>query len=353
MLFWRLGAPSFWDPDEAHYAQTTSELIESGDWLAPFYNHQPFFDKPVLFHVLQALPMRLLGQSEFAARLVPALAAFALILTTWWVGTVLVSADVGFLAALLLTISPAVFALSRYAILDTVFTALLFGGVSLLTVAALRDRPRLQYGGYILLAGATLTKGPLAVVLSGLAFLIAIAASADARRRLLGLRWVVGLVIVAGLAAPWFLYMLWRFRGRLRSRLPPERKPDALHEPAVPESARVVVLSADRRARVSPVDAAARRPSGGRRARPVDARERPDTFDILLWSWAIAIIGFFSVSRFKLDHYVFPALPALCLITARAWIEVRGTFARGVGIDGIAGGASDRSSRWRVSLPVC
>src|SRR5947208_16014045 len=135
VLFWRLGAPSFWDPDEAHYAQTTRELIESGDWLAPYYNHQPFFDKPVFFHLLQAVPMSLLGPSEFAARLVPALAALGLILTTWWLGTVLASADVGFLGALLLTVSPAVFALSRYAILDTLFTACLFRGVSMLAVA--------------------------------------------------------------------------------------------------------------------------------------------------------------------------------------------------------------------------
>jgi hypothetical protein len=23
VLFWRLGTPTFWDPDEAHYAETT------------------------------------------------------------------------------------------------------------------------------------------------------------------------------------------------------------------------------------------------------------------------------------------------------------------------------------------
>ena len=330
VLFWRLGAPSFWDPDEAHYAQTTRELIESGDWLAPFYNHQPFFDKPVLFHVLQALPMRLLGPSEFSARLVPALAAFALILTTWWLGTVLVSADVGFLAALLLTISPAVFALSRYAILDTLFTALLFGGVSLITVAALRDRPRLQYGGYVLLAFATLTKGPLAVVLCGIAFLIAIAASADARRRLLGLRWVVGLVIVAGLAAPWFVYMLWRFRGDfvhgylLNENLTLFTSPPYQNQPGWWFYLQIVALG------FLPWTLLL----VGRLIDDVRGmwRGAPDTFSILLWSWTIAIVGFFSVSRFKLDHYVFPALPALCLITARAWIDVgRGGGARSGG----------------------
>ena len=34
-------------------------------------------------------------------------------------------------------------------------------------------------------------------------------------------------------------------------------------------------------------------------------------------------LGFFTASTFKLDHYVFPAAPALCLLGARAWADVR------------------------------
>src|SRR5213593_4509224 len=89
VLFWRLGEPSFWDPDEAHYAETTRELLKSGDWLAPFYNEAPFFDKPILFHWFQAASMAVFGETEFAARLVAALAALALIGVTVWVGAAL------------------------------------------------------------------------------------------------------------------------------------------------------------------------------------------------------------------------------------------------------------------------
>src|SRR3989338_4913231 len=184
VLFWRLGAASFWDPDEAHYAETTRELIVTGDWWAPYYNEQPFFDKPIFFHQLQAAAMLVAGRNELGARLVPALAALALVLFTGWLGATLISVDAGLVAALLLAINPGVFALARYAILDTLFTALLFGGVGLLAVAALRDRPALQYPGYVLVAGAVMTKGPLAFVLCGVAMGLAIAMSADVRRRL-------------------------------------------------------------------------------------------------------------------------------------------------------------------------
>src|SRR4029434_7417748 len=48
-----------------------------------------------------------------------------------------------------------------------------------------------------------------------------------------------------------------------------------------------------------------------------------DTAERLLWSWSIAVVGFFTLSGFKLDHYVFPAAPALCLLCAAAWSRAR------------------------------
>src|SRR5207244_12452316 len=104
VLFWRLGAPTFWDPDEAHYAETTREMVRSGDWLAPFYNEQPFFDKPALFHQIQGAAMAVFGPTEFGARIAPALAGLAVVLFTAWLGTTLVSLDVGIVGALLMAI---------------------------------------------------------------------------------------------------------------------------------------------------------------------------------------------------------------------------------------------------------
>src|SRR4029077_3338782 len=87
----------------------------------------------------------------------------------------------------------------------------LFTGAALTTVAALNERPRLQYFGYLVLAAAVLTKGPVALVLAGLAFLVSLAIAPAARTPLLKLRWGVGLLIVIALTFPWFFYMWWRF----------------------------------------------------------------------------------------------------------------------------------------------
>ncbi|OFW44149.1 MAG: hypothetical protein A3J29_00025 [Acidobacteria bacterium RIFCSPLOWO2_12_FULL_67_14b] len=322
VLFWRLGEPTFWDPDEAHYAETTREMVATGDWMAPHYNEQPFFDKPALFHQLQGAAMLVFGPTEFAARLVPALAALVLAATTVWFGATMLSAETGVLAGLLLIACPGVFGLARYAILDTVFTAFVFGGAALTTVAALRGRPRLQYPGYVLIALGVLTKGPLAVVLCGLPFLLAISVSADLRRRLLGLRWGIGLAIVVALAAPWFIYMYLRFLQ------------DFVNGYVLDENLR---LFAGSRFANQPgfsfyfqILAVGLMPwTGllvGRFVDDVRATvrgERLDGLETLLWAWTIAIVAFFTLSTFKLDHYVFPAAPALYLLCARTWSDVR------------------------------
>lgn len=322
VLFWRLGVPSFWDPDEAHYAETTRELLRTHDWLAPYYNEQPFFDKPILFHWMQGAAMAVAGVDEFGARLAPALAALALILITAWLGTTLLSFEVGFVAALLLAASPAVFALARYAILDTVFTAFLFGGVSLITVAALKDRPRLQWPGYVLIALSILTKGPLSLVLCGLTLGAALVVSADLRRRLLALHVVGGLVVVLLVAAPWFIYMWLRFRdgfiagyvldenvklfatNRFNTRFDLWFYFRVLAMGLLPWTGLVLGRLYDD-------------------VRTVIRRQPLDSVEVLLWCWTFAIVAFFTASRFKLDHYVFPAAPALCLLCARSWADVR------------------------------
>src|SRR5436309_2438663 len=206
VLFWRLGADSFWDPDEAHYAETTRELLASGDWLAPYYNDQPFFDKPILFHVLQAIAMAVFGVSEFAARLVPALAALALVGVTaapwfvcmWW----------------------------RF-------------GDAFIEGYVLNENVRLFsqqiYSGQ---------PGP----------------------------WFYFQVLAAGLL-PWTGLVIGRLIDDVR--------------------------------------------------RWWSQRDLPDTTEVLLWAWTAAVVGFFTLSKFKLDHYVFPVAPALCLLCARAWSDLR------------------------------
>ena len=166
------------------------------------------------------------------------------------------------------------------------------------------------------------TKGPLALVLCGLAMVLLMACSADLRRRLLGLRWVLGLAIVAAVSSWWFIYMYLRFKDGF------------VNGYVLDENVRLFAAS---RFANQPgfsfyvrILAAALLPwTGlliGRLVDDVRALMRGEALDgveTVLWGWTAAVVGFFTLSTFKLDHYVFPAAPALCLLCARAWSDLR------------------------------
>jgi 4-amino-4-deoxy-L-arabinose transferase-like glycosyltransferase len=329
ILFWRLGYPSFWDPDEAHYAETSREMLAAHSWLVPLYNGQPFFDKPVLFHWLQMLSFHLLGATELAARLVPALAGLGLLGCTAWLGAQLFSPDVGELAALMLAVLPATFALSSYAILDMLFTTFMFGGAALLAVAALKHRPGLQYPAYGLIALAVLTKGPVALVLLGLAFALSLLFAPAARTQLLSLRWREGLCAVVVCSLPWFLWMWIHFDGAfIQGYVLQENVWLFARSLYARQYSPLVYL------RVLLVGLLPWTPILlGRLVDQLRANRLNDA-ERLLWAWAIAITAFFTVSRYRLDHYLYPAAPAFCLLAAAAWEQSRNlsTRARSVGV---------------------
>lgn len=320
VVFWRLGYSSLLDPDEAHYAELTREMLHSGSWLVPLLNGQPVIDKPVLFHWLQGASVALLGETEFAARVPSAIAAIALFAITRSAGAALFGAEVGEWGAIMFATVPATFALASIGLFDMVFTAFLFGGVACLLVAAKESRPRVEGLGYALIALAVMTKGPVALLLVGLFIVSASISGADMRQRLARLRWKAGLCWVVLAASPWFVWMEGRF-GRqfvegylLAGNLWYFTQPDAFSGRAIshtfyarvfasaffPWSAIVVGRGIDL-------------------LRGLRDGLRVDTEEKLLWVWTLVIVGFFSAARFKLDHYIFPAAPSCCLLAANAW----------------------------------
>ena len=237
---------------------------------------------------------------------------------TRWVGIALFGAAAGEWGAVMFATIPATFFLASIGLLDMVYTAFLFGGMGCLLVAMREQRPRVELAGYALLTLAVMTKGPVALLLVGLFCTGAWLAGGELRESVARLRWKTGLLLVAVAASPWFVYMYARFGDAfvqgyvLAGNLYYFTQPASFSGRAVSHVyyARVVaggffpwsVILVGRL-----LDLAFRR----RTAPPWSTEEK------LLWLWAAVVIGFFSVARFKLDHYIFPAAPALCMIAAQ------------------------------------
>jgi 4-amino-4-deoxy-L-arabinose transferase-like glycosyltransferase len=158
---------------------------------------------------------------------------------------------------------------------------------------------------------------------------VAIALSADVRRRLLALHWVAGLALAIGVAAPWFIYMYWRFRGAFVAGYMLDENIKLFATDRFPDQPPFYFYFQILATGMLPwtgvligrlVDDARRLLSRQRRG---ERDAGLTSVDVVLWAWVIAVVGLFTLSRFKLDHYVFPAAPALCLLIARAWEDVR------------------------------
>lgn len=63
------GSRGIWEPDEGFYVNASLGMLNTGDWIVPRLNGEPFLDKPPLLYWGSALGMRVLGKNEWGARI--------------------------------------------------------------------------------------------------------------------------------------------------------------------------------------------------------------------------------------------------------------------------------------------
>src|SRR5205085_474742 len=69
------GSVPLWDRDEPRYAQTSKQMLETGDWVMPRLLDEPRLAKPAFIYWCQAASMKLFGATDWAARLPSVVAA--------------------------------------------------------------------------------------------------------------------------------------------------------------------------------------------------------------------------------------------------------------------------------------
>ncbi len=173
IFLFNLGGRDLWDPDETRYAVVAREMRESGNWILPHFNGKIYAEKPPLFFWLVNLSIFFLGEdSELTNRLPSALSGFFTMVITFLFGKRLFNGRVGFLSALILSTCFLFPQLSRWMMMDSLFT--LFFLLSLFSFYRGYEDIEGQQK-YYMLAGffiglGLMTKGP-AIYLSILIFL--------------------------------------------------------------------------------------------------------------------------------------------------------------------------------------
>src|SRR2546425_2173189 len=84
---WGLGSVPFVGPDEPRYAQVAREMLAHRELITPVLSGFPWFEKPVLLYWIEMASYSVLGISEYAARLGPAICGLLIGALVYWIGS--------------------------------------------------------------------------------------------------------------------------------------------------------------------------------------------------------------------------------------------------------------------------
>jgi 4-amino-4-deoxy-L-arabinose transferase-like glycosyltransferase len=214
------------DRDEARFAQATKQMVESGDYVDIRFQHEVRYKKPVGIYWLQAAIVRgaeALGVEDARTRIwlyrIPSLVgAIGAVLATYWAALAFLSRRGAVLAALMMA-SCVLLALERLLaktdamLLFTIVAAM--GALARVYLPAARDalddaaRWKLAAVFWTAMAAGVLLKGPVNLMVVGLAVLTLVVTDRSARW-LLALKPLAGIAWFAVLVLPWFVAILWK-----------------------------------------------------------------------------------------------------------------------------------------------
>ena len=331
-LFWALiyvsglFSPPLLDDADSVHAEAAREMLTRHDYVTLHANGVRYLDKAPLLYWLTAGSYKIFGFTEFATRLPLSLLVLVLLFATYALGKEMAGEKAGFCSALVLATAIGPYLYTRFLIPDIVVGLWLALTILLFWRSLHQERPSaaLCWSIGILSALNVLTKGLIGMVFP-VVIIVGFLLLTGNLKGILRLRPISTLVAFLAVAAPWHILailrnppqgeskgffwfyfineQLYRF---LNKRIPHDydRVPFLLFWGLLlvwlfPWSA--FLVTSLRQIPLRFREWRGQLPREGRAA-------------LLLATWAIAILGFFSFST-RQEYYVLPALPALALLT--------------------------------------
>ena len=330
--FLLLGYRDLIEPDEGRYAEIAREMLNSGNWITPRLNGYKYFEKPPLQYWGSAISMALLGETNAAARVWCSGLGFIGALWVGFVGNRLYGRSAGYFAFLFLISTVLYVGLGHANSLDMGVSVLLAIAIGALTLAqSVRDLPTQERNWMLLawaaLAGATLSKGLIGLVLPGGAVVLYSLWQRD---------WALwrhlhigkGLLLYLLIAAPWFVAIS-------------QANPEFLHFFFIHEHFERYTSDVHGRTRSNwyffAVFAIGAIPwlfssLNGLIKPSFSWRAEAGKFEAsrLLWVYAVFVFFFFSISHSKLPGYILPMFPALALLVGENMVKRKYFIADGI-----------------------
>ena len=209
-IFPTLGDFNLFDWDEINFAESSREMLVSGDFFHVQINFEPFHEKPPLFFWLQVLSMKVFGINAFAARFPNALLGVFTPIILFMMGTKIKNSSFGILWSLvyLLGLLPSLY--FRTGIIDPyfnlfIFTSIYFGYLHF-SNEEVKNKIHLVLSG--LFAGlALITKGPVAVLIISIVFIFFLFIR---KLKIDIISILVFFITILGCSLIWYGYEIWQ-----------------------------------------------------------------------------------------------------------------------------------------------
>lgn len=204
-FFLNIHAVPLFDLDEGAFSEATREMFVRGDFISPYLNGEPRYDKPVLIHWLQAASVWSLGLNELALRLPSALAAA---LWSWLIFLFTkryTTTATALYAAIITASSLQVSLIAKAAIADALLNLFLSGALFSIYLFYQSRELRYVYLSAAAMALGFLTKGPVAVVIPLAVSLLFFLSKGEFRTWLMALFNLRAMALFGLLALPWYV----------------------------------------------------------------------------------------------------------------------------------------------------
>lgn len=312
------------DRDESRFAQATTQMLETGDFVRIEFQDEPRHKKPVGIHWLQAAVVAVISDTEardiWTYRIPSVLGVILAAFATFWGGQRLVGREAAFAGAALFAATVLLGIEGGIAKTDAMLC-----GLTTLAMAALAH---LRTGGgrksalifWLAIGGGILIKGPVTPMVAGLA-IIGLLIWERKANWLKPLAWWPGPLLAIAIAAPWLIAVQLATDGAfLREAMGEDLGPKLVsgHERhgGLPGYHLLLMPALFFPATLFLVPGIAKGVTALRQKTEFAPAVR------FLLAWAVPTWLVFELLPTKLPHYVLPAYPALALLAGWALVSL-------------------------------
>jgi 4-amino-4-deoxy-L-arabinose transferase-like glycosyltransferase len=318
------------DVDATQYAAISREMLDRGDLLHFTDRGVDYLDKPPLTFWLTGLFMKVFGVNHFAGRFVALLTTLLAVYSTFRLGALYDNRRTGYLAAVILATTQAVFLMNHDVRTDLNLMAWnIFSLWQLCEFLEFRKHKNLVLG-FVGIALAMLSKGPIGIVVPGLAIGSHLLLRGE-WLKMFDIRWIGGILITGMFLLPMMYGLYTQFDIHPEKVVNGERAVSGLHfffwtqsfgritgESVWTNDAGPFFLSHTTLWAFAPWSflLLAGLWHEGRRVLMHFRKDKEKQEFIIGMSFILPLIAL-SASRYQLPHYAFVVYPAGAILTAR------------------------------------